>query len=154
MKEADAATRQRWTEDGFQYQCYQYAPQNLMWKGNSWRTPSALERERNMGFPDDHTAVFRQEADSDNVRSKLIGNAFHVNIVARLMKDLVGNEHTEHKPAPQPHRTSTLANEGPQSDNYTRQVQLSGQPDITANNEESCSSCSSSTLLRPVIASL
>ena len=55
IETADSGTIRRWKEDGHRLSTYQYAEENLLWKGDWWRMPYPSELDELLGFPQGYT---------------------------------------------------------------------------------------------------
>jgi len=92
IKECDGPALQRWEADRFRFAPYQYLYKHGMIKGNEWRYPNSVERERLMGFPENHTrtAVSTGTAKSspeslEDLRLSMLGNSMQAGVVAYLV---------------------------------------------------------------------
>ena len=85
IETADGGTIRRWKEDGHRLSTYQYAEENLLWKGDWWRMPYPSELDELLGFPQGYTEA---EGVTDLQREQLIGNTMHTSVIQRLLQDL------------------------------------------------------------------
>ena len=101
LSSASQEARDRWVKDRFQFQVYQYENQHLLWKGDNWRLPSVVERERLMGFDEGYISNAlpsrMSAAEKFRVGCSMIGNTFHVHAVAVLCHSLLQG-HSPHMP--------------------------------------------------------
>ena len=84
----DDETQQRFYQDGKRFPVIHYSAGNLVWKGSSWRTLSADEREVLMGFPQKYTAKLQHSTTDaakqhdkqklEDYRCHALGNSFRV----------------------------------------------------------------------------
>ena len=85
---------QRWYDDFYRFPPYQYRDSHGLWsKKGEWRRPSAQEREACMRFPVGYTkhcvVKAEQQGESyEDARVSLIGNSWHVGVVAWLLGQL------------------------------------------------------------------
>ena len=107
LESCQAHERQRWAEDRFRYPPYQYRDHNgIISSQGLWRSPTLGEREVIMGFPRDYTAPSwpknqRTLAGYLDKRASLIGNSWHVGVVAWLLGQLLGPLGLGSSPSPQ-----------------------------------------------------
>ena len=85
---------QRWYDDYYRFPPYQYRDSHGLWsKKGQWRRPSAEEREACMGFPIGYTRhcvvkAEQQGQEYEDTRMSMIGNSWHVGVVAWLLGQL------------------------------------------------------------------
>ena len=86
--------KERWIADWHRFPPYQYAFKCGVLDGkNNWRLPSLAEREINMGFPLGYTKScvaksLQKGWEFENTRMSLLGNSWHVGIIAWLLGQL------------------------------------------------------------------
>ena len=84
----------RWAQDAFRFPPYQYKDANGLWsKRGEWRRPDSTEREACLGFPVGYTRNCvpkgQQQGEAyEDIRLTLLGNSWHVAIVAWLIQQL------------------------------------------------------------------
>ncbi|CAK0797626.1 unnamed protein product [Prorocentrum cordatum] len=93
--QCDPAALQRRADDGLALPPYQYIEKHCVHERGEWRPPCAEEREVLMGFPRGHTqvavpsGVLKDDLQhAESFRCSLLGNAFHVEVVAWLLGHL------------------------------------------------------------------
>lgn len=85
---------QRWYDDFYRFPPYQYKDSYGLWnKKGEWRRPSAQEREACVGFPIEYTkhCVVKAEQQGqtyEDARMSMMGNSWHVGVVAWLIGQL------------------------------------------------------------------
>ena len=68
---------------------FHYHEDNLIWKGDQWREPTADETDVLLGFPRGCTRIGADGRElPERVRLQLLGSAMHVDAVARWLDDL------------------------------------------------------------------
>ena len=98
IKTASSQAIKRWTSASYVTQVYNFEDWNLLWNEGrtSWRIPSADERETLMGFDRGYTRAAVKEsvasAETEIIRSSLIGNSFSVQVVSYLFAQLLAQE--------------------------------------------------------------
>lgn len=90
---ATSEAQQRWVEDRYRFQVYQYEDNNLLWQGELWRLPNLEERETLMGFDRGYISNCLPPKFSDDEKFDLgccmIGNTFHVGAVTVICQSLL-----------------------------------------------------------------
>ena len=99
--------RERWQSDLFRYPPYQYRDHSgILTSRGAWRSPTVGEREIIMGFPRDYTAPCWPKGQRTapgylDKRCSLVGNSWHVGVVAWLLGQLLGPLGLGSSPSPQ-----------------------------------------------------
>jgi len=73
-RHSSTQVRNRWMQDGRRFPLYQYASENLVWNGSSWRHLLPAEKEELHGLPRGWTAALQD----DDRRHSAIGNGWHL----------------------------------------------------------------------------
>ena len=93
LEGASDAARQRWMEDRYRFQVYQYEDHNLLWHQGSWRLPTLEEREVLMGFDRGYISSALSpkltESERFNIGCGMIGNTFHVPSIMMVCHSLL-----------------------------------------------------------------
>lgn len=91
-----AHERKRWEEDRCRFPPYQYRDHNLLWiRKGAARRPNVQEREAVMCIPVGYTRPCLPKADQtgtkwEDTRLSLIGNSWHVGVIAWLLEQVLG----------------------------------------------------------------
>ena len=92
----DPAILEAWRRHDYCYPPYQFRPEYLISDKRGTRPPSSTEREKLMGFPENHTISCRPTGDRkqaaqalEDDRCSLLGSSFHVPSVATLLAPLL-----------------------------------------------------------------
>ena len=91
-----AHERKRWEEDQYRFPPYQYRDHNLLWtRKGAARRPNVREREAIMCIPVGYTRPCLPKAEQtgakwEDTRLSLIGNSWHVGVVAWLLEQVLG----------------------------------------------------------------
>eukprot|EP00438_Fugacium_kawagutii_P000699 Skav220040 [mRNA] locus=scaffold2981:259455:271618:+ [translate_table: standard] len=86
----------RWRADNHRFPPYQYQQTcGVVNAKGEWRTPSVSEREAVLGFPVGYTKMcvaktYQKGVDFENKRLSLLGNSWHVGVIAWLLSQLFG----------------------------------------------------------------
>ena len=84
----------RWQQDRHRFPPYQYKDKHCILQQGSLRTPSVREREVIMGFPAGYTTQCLKKSEHgsvahSDVRLSLLGNSWHVGVVAWILSNLL-----------------------------------------------------------------
>lgn len=84
---------QRWHNDNFRFQVYQYEEENLVQEGSQLRTPSVAEREVLMGFDRGYVSKALPPkltpSQAFDVGACMLGNTFNVHVIVMLCHSLL-----------------------------------------------------------------